>query len=171
MVPQILQQLKMYLLSVLPSAKYLILMQMQPRLSESAANENRIYFSSDRIKNVCGYLNSPTSLVYPQHLANAPRTALNYLLIPPACVAGPHQGSCGRLLQSCNRIVRCLKHFWQGACSEGEKRRLPPPALPTSPATPSLRRDGKEEHTQPWSPSVAASASVAEPEMFKCACL
>lgn len=32
-------------------------------------------------------------------------------------------------------------------------------------------RDGRHEHTQPCSPSVAASAPVAEPEMFKCACL
>lgn len=72
--------------------EYSILMQTQSRLSEtSAAIENRIFFSSGHIKNICDYLNSPTSLVYPQHLANASNTVLNYLLVPSVCVAGPRQ--------------------------------------------------------------------------------
>lgn len=87
--------------------------------------KRHLFFSSDRIKNICGDLNSPTSPVYPQHFANAPNT-LNYLLAPTACVAGPRWIERGRLLQSGDRILPCLKHFLAGSLRRGRK---PSPAF------------------------------------------
>lgn len=68
--------------STLPSPKYQGL--MRPQIRETSAAENRIPFLLI-LKNVCGYLNSPTSLADPRHLANAPRAALHHLPARPAC--------------------------------------------------------------------------------------
>lgn len=109
--------------SALPSPKYQGL--MRPQIRETSAAENRIPFLLI-LKNVCGYLNSPTSLADPQHLANAPRAALHHLPARPALMWQVP------VIESCD----ALKHFWHGAGSGGGNCRLRYPELPTAPASP-----------------------------------
>lgn len=122
-------------------------------------------FSDDsQLRYACGYLNSQTSPPDPQRSANAAGAALN----DPPAQAVRCWSERGGSPQPGNGILRWPEHPWHGARSRASPAFS---SVTSAPAVPAQRCDGKEEHTQPRSPSVAASASVAEPEMFKCACL